>query len=399
MFENKKVNIIISFIVAITLWIYVIGETNPQDQKTFREVPIKYINEQVLTESGLAVVSVSDTYMTVTVSGSRAAVNDITDKDITATVNLADATRGKNQLKVNVQSPDDVDIKDKNIGKVTVEVETRESRQVEVVPEYKGTFAEEEEPITVGVDHEMVTVTGAASQIEKVQAVKAVVKENSVTHDLKTLECPLVPTDHSGVPVKNVDLSAETVNVTAQLAKIKTVKLHVPIVDHKENTIKKSYKVPKTIVIKGKAEDLKDIDTVNTQTVDLSDLTESITLNLVPVLPEGVQVSAKSSGALKMTVEVSEVAERNFNFTEEDIKIQGLAEGFDAKLETAKIKLTAEGAKSIVEQLEEDNFSLTVNVEDMDAGSHQVQLTVTCSRKNILVSTDMAKINVTIEEK
>ena len=44
MLNNKKFNIVISLIIAIGLWAYVIGETNPPDTKTFRDIPIQLIN-------------------------------------------------------------------------------------------------------------------------------------------------------------------------------------------------------------------------------------------------------------------------------------------------------------------------------------------------------------------
>lgn len=399
MFENKKINIIISFVVAITLWTYVIGETNPQDTKTFREIPITYINEQVLTDNDLAVVSVSDRTIAVTVSGSRGDVHEITEKDITATVNLADAVQGKNQLKVSVQVPDDVEFKDKSLSKVSVDVEQLESKQMEVVPDYKGTFAEEEEPITLDIDQKTVTITGAVSQVEKVQSVKAAVRQGSVTHDPKTFECSLTAVDRKGIKVENIDFSVDTVKVTAQLVKTKKVKLHVPVIDRNAAAIEKNISVPKNIVIKGKAEDLANIDTIETQSVDLSDITESATLNLVPILPEGVQVSSVSAGTLNMTVNVVETAQKNFNFTEADIDIEGLGEGFDAQIQTQKIKITAEGTKTLIEQLERGEISLAVNLDNLDAGNHQVDLIVKCSKKHIILNTDIDKINVTIEEK
>lgn len=399
MFENKKVNIILSFIVAITLWIYVIGETNPQDSKTFREIPINYINEQVLSDNGLAVVSVSDKTFTVTVSGSRANVNELTEKDITATVNLADASKGKNQLKLSVQVPDNLEIKDKNLSKVVVEVEQKESRQVDVVPEYKGAFSDEEEPITVGLDVETVTVTGAASQVEKVQSVKAVVKPDSVTHKLGTFACRLIAVDRSGLQVENVKLSHESAVVTAQLAKTKTVNLRVPIIDRTANNIEKDVSVPKTIIIKGKSEDLDGVDTIETLSVDLSNLTESTVLHLEPILPDGVQISVKSINTLKMKVEVSEVAHKTLNFTQDDIEIQGLAEGFDANLQSEKIKISVEGAKKLIDQVENKDFSLVVSADEMEAGTYQAELIITCSKKHIIFHADIDKINITIEEK
>ena len=43
MLSNKKFNIVLSLLIAVGLWAYVIGETNPQDTRTFRDIPIQLI--------------------------------------------------------------------------------------------------------------------------------------------------------------------------------------------------------------------------------------------------------------------------------------------------------------------------------------------------------------------
>ena len=38
MLNNKKVTIILSFVIAVCLWTYVVGETNPTITKTFNSI-------------------------------------------------------------------------------------------------------------------------------------------------------------------------------------------------------------------------------------------------------------------------------------------------------------------------------------------------------------------------
>ena len=53
MLNNKKFNIVLSLIIAVGLWAYVIGETNPTDTRTFRDIPITFVNGEVLANSNL----------------------------------------------------------------------------------------------------------------------------------------------------------------------------------------------------------------------------------------------------------------------------------------------------------------------------------------------------------
>ena len=98
MLESRKGNLIIALILAITLWVYVVGEMDPQTKKTYRNIPITLTNEQMLTENGLAVIKTSDSELNVTVSGKRSDIAEVALTDVTATVDLTDAAEGDNQL-------------------------------------------------------------------------------------------------------------------------------------------------------------------------------------------------------------------------------------------------------------------------------------------------------------
>lgn len=104
-----------------------------------------------------------------TLTGSRADINQISAKDISATVNLADAAKGENQLKIQIRVPEDVEIEDKSLNKVTVVIEERVSKEVDIEVSYEGTFDDGEEPITVDMDRSSVVVTGASSLVDKVR--------------------------------------------------------------------------------------------------------------------------------------------------------------------------------------------------------------------------------------
>ena len=132
MLKNNRVNFIISLVIAIALWAYVNGETNPQTTKTFKNIPITFDNEQTLTDEELAVLSTSADSLSVTLSGSRKNVSTVTSSEITATVNLADADNGDNSLKITVTVPEDVQVDSTSLARVDVAVEKLLSKSVDV---------------------------------------------------------------------------------------------------------------------------------------------------------------------------------------------------------------------------------------------------------------------------
>lgn len=396
MLNNKKFNIVLSLIIAVGLWAYVIGETNPTDTKTFRDIPIMFINEDALDDSNLAVLDVSADAMSVTLSGTRSNINRINAQDITATVDLADAGKGKNELKINIRVPDTVEIEDKSINKVTVVVEDSKSKEVDIDVDYQGTFDSEEEPITVEMSRESVIVSGPSSLVNKVTSVKAVVAEGKVTDKLKTIKAHLTPVDKAGNEVEKVDLSAESVSVTAELAKTKTVPLVVPIKDDSAETLEKSTTVPKTITIKGKSSDLEDIDSITTQEVDITDITEDTSIDLIPVLPEKVQLSDKSS-SLVLIVKIQALSSKTFTFDEGDVDLTGLGEDLQGQVKKGKIEIVVKGTEDAVAAIKKSDLRLSADLSDFEEGTYQVDLIVACEKTHSSLEISPEKIRVTIE--
>lgn len=95
MLNNKRVNIVLSVIIAICLWTYVVGETNPTIVKTYKNIPIKVKNEKVLEEQNLALGEMETSTVSITVKGSRNRINKILNSDISAYIDWKRQKRAK----------------------------------------------------------------------------------------------------------------------------------------------------------------------------------------------------------------------------------------------------------------------------------------------------------------
>lgn len=398
MLNNKKLNIIISLIIAIGLWVYVIGETNPKDTRVFKSVPITFINTQALESNDLAVLSTNADAMDITIFGTRTAINDADPNDISATVDLAEAAKGSNELKINIRVPDNVELNEKSINKVTVMVESRVSKEVDIRVSYVGNLENETEAITLETSSKTTTVTGAESLVEKVVYANAPVEVEKVTGDLKTIKSSLIPVDKEGIQVSNVAVSDETVKVTSMLAKTKTVPLNIPIVDHSDDNLERKVSAPKYITIKGLSTDIDVIDTVNAQEIDITGIKENTTLEIIPVLPEGVQIS-EESGAMAAVVKVEAVEKRTFEFTKKDIELSGLDQSLEATVATQKIEITISGKKTDIDKLKKDDIKLVADLTELKDGTHEVLLSIQCDKKYVELIAKPEKIKVIIKSK
>lgn len=397
MLNNKKLNIILSIAIAVCLWAYVIGETNPKDSKVFKNIPIEFINEEALDNSELAVLDASNSTVDVTLTGTRVGLSSIKPSEISATVDLADAAMGNNELKINIKCPDRTEVEDQSINKVTLSVERKAYKDVDINVGYVGEFGDDQEPLVVEMARTSVTVSGAESRVKSVVEAHASISATDVENKLKTITCELVPVNKNGTEVKNVNLSSNNVKITTELVKTKTVPLEVPIINNATDDIIRHTSTPKTVTLKGKSKELDKIESIKAEAIDISEITESMSLPIKISLPEGVQVSEQSL-AMKANVTVEKLAEKKITFSQDDIEILGLENGLKAVIEDSDISVIFKGKQKELDGLSKADITLSLDLNGYREGSDTVEIKVTCDKVYSSYEVKPAKITVNIEK-
>lgn len=395
MFKTKKINVMISLLIAVALWAYVVGEINPTVNRNFSEIPIKLSNEDALLDNGLAVVSVSDATLNASVSGTRSVVSQIEAGDITASVDLSNAGKGGNQLSVEVKTPSKTELEKQSVSKVTVVVEDSNTEKKNIQVEYTGSYGDNEEPTVVKLSREQVEVTGAKSLVNKVDHVKATVNAGKVSSSEKTTEAELVAVDARGEAVNNVKLSAKTVKVTSIMSAVKTVDLIVPINDATADEVNKITSPPKSIVIKGKKEDLENLTSITTEAVDISNITQSTEITLEPIFPENITVSQRSI-SLIMKVTISSNTKKKITFSGSEVSFTGLGAGLSAS-STSEITVMVEGSETQVSKISKADISISADLSGLGPGNHSVAIAIESSKKYGRLTPNIGEISVDIQ--
>ncbi len=392
MFQSKKLNLLISFVIAIILWAYVIGEINPVTTKSFVDVNINLENQIALEERGLAIESISEDKINVTVKGERSRVQNVEKDDVYAEVDLALARAGHNELDVNVRTPEKVNVDKKNINKVrlTVGELVSEERPTKVV--YVGATNSDLEPYTIERTPEKVIIRGAMSNVEKVSQVVAKVRVDQIKDKETTAEAELVPVDKNGKVVNWIRLSSSQIQVKAVMTKTKKVDLDVPIQGNDSGDVKLDYQ--KTVIIKGNADVVKEISKLETEPVDLSAYDQNTTIELKPILPKGVQLAAGSDMTAKVVFSSTET--KNITFDGGEIDIIGLAGNLKATVEDGVV-ISAEGRKSSLNDVNKEDFTLAVDVSGYSKGSYKVDVVVVNKKEFKKYTVRPSKVTVLIE--
>ncbi len=388
MLKSKRFNIILALIAAVALWAYVLGEINPTSSTVVRNVPVNFINEEALEAEGLTIVSVSAETVNVTISGQRTAITRVEAGDFSVTADVEALNIGENTVRLSVTGPRNVEIERTNVEKITIVVDRKVSVEKPVETSVTGEVAGDKEVSIESMEKETAVVTGPESLVKKVEKLAAYINVENIGSSLKTLSLEMVPIDENGAKVEGVIIEGGTrLDVSAIMLSKKTVRLNVPVTNLNSDGIERQIDAPKTVVIKGSEEALQQVSSITCRSIDLADITESATLTLEPILPEGVELTDDYE-TLTAEVTVKETVTKTFDFSGSDIIFTVEALGHTYRVGDGEFEVTVSGRESVLKSLTKSDLILSVDTEGLEAGTHDLDITVKCEK-------DVSKIEIT----
>lgn len=305
MFKNLGLKIS-ALLLAIIFWVGVVSLKN--NLKIFPEpIPIKPFNiaENLTLASTLGTV---DLRLEVT----QETFVDLSVNDFEAYIDLKGLLAGEHNVPIQVTSKNPkvkvVKIQPDNL-KITIEEIT--SKTVSLSVEVKGNAADNFEAQDPVYELKDVEVKGPKNLIEKVTEVKAVTNLKGLeTSDIKS-EISLFAYDEEQNQLKDLQIIPPSVEVTIpviQIQKEKTVGVRSNLIgdlDPSGYYIKKVQVSPSTVVVQGNTKELKKIDYIETESIDITDLNHNTVKRVNLILPEGIE--SKEFTSVLVTIEVDKL--------------------------------------------------------------------------------------------
>ncbi len=395
--RREIIDRIIAVAIAIGLWVYVISVVNPPTTVTIRQVPVSLLNESYLSESKLAIAGDGNYTVDVSLSGKR---KDLILKqaDLTATADLNGLTPGQNYITVKVTSPSNTTVTEIRTEKIQVYVDELVSSakpvDVEVLNVPSGY-----ELSSVTLDQDTITVSGAKGLVDMVDSVRVTLDASLMEVDEPvSLQLAAVPVDSEGNTVKAVKLERVFANAGATLYTVKSVPLYTRVDGAPGLGIELlSSSIPSSVSIKGTLLSLAKINYVDAQPLDITGITVNTELPVVPILPDGVELSA-GNGVLTASFTLSEQGTIQLEEDSANIALEGLAEGFTAvaAVEPHVIQMKVSGTIDAITDLPEDIISLYMDLSGItEAGEYNLPIQArTLDGRTLTVETDPAELTV-----
>ena len=382
--KNKVFSIMLSVVVAFGLWLYVVMVVSPGSENTYYNIPVVLQNENVLKDRGLMITSDLPA-VTLTLSGNRTDLNKLDENNINILVNAGGIeAAGIHQLSYDVSLPGSVpDSAITRVGQstnvITVTVEKRITKRVDIVVEYvgavpEGFIADKENAV---MDYETIEVTGPESVVDKItQARIQVDLTNKNVSVIGRYVYDLCDANNRPVDAKLITTNVEAVNLTVNIQRVKEIQLTLNTIYGGGATDKNCTVTiePQTIRVSGSDALLGNLNVLELGTLNLAEIPTDQTLTFAITLPEGV---TNESGVAEAQVKISFNGLSSKEFEVTQINGINVPEGMEYVLVNEVLKVKLRGLTGLINTIKPEDITATIDFTDKEAGTFTYKPVIT----------------------
>ena len=400
---------ILSFLLAVMLWLIVVNIDDPVTTQTFNNIPVVVTNAEVLAATNQTYQIEDGTQnVSVTVRAKRSVLNKIKADNIKATADMKELTL-QTQIPISVEiagvSYESVEVSPRNLQ---VKLEDEETKKFPIVPKTTGTVRDGYTLGEIQAVPEMVSIRGPKSVIDSISKVEASVSVSGLSEDVVTKsELVLYDSDNNVIDQSLLanNLGTEGVSVSVQVLETKSVKVEF---DTSQITAADGYSVsdikyePDHVNVTGRAEELKKLKKISVpaSALNMSGLTSKTekVVDITDYLPEDISLTDENAGSVVVTVGIDKDGTKSYDISMGAIKVNNLANGLSLSYESADVlEIQIRGPGDILDQYKiSDNVSIDLK-NYQTAGTYTVPVTVGVPDGCVLEST--VSVNVILEEK
>lgn len=383
---------ILAFFVAFMLWLMVVNIDDPVTHKTFSDIPVSVINEEVLANAKQPQTYqiMDDTQsVDVTVTAKRKTLSRIKEEDIVAVADIK-------ELTLDTQIPIDISIGEfegryedaqASPRNLQIRLEDELTKRFPIVPTTTGSVRDGYVLGDIQALPEKVSIRGPKSVINEISRVEASVSVSGLSKDT-LLESELVLYDsNNNIIDQNLlsnNLGMEGVGVSVQILNTKNVPLNF---DTSRIQAARGYEFagitvePEQIQIAGRRSVISRIESIDipAEALDVSDIkekTEEI-INVSDYLPDNARLADENAGLVVVTISVEKDGTKTYDVSVGAITVNNLSEELTLNYAVADaLQVQVGGPRNILGGLAIDH-SVSIDLKNYtEAGEYSVPVEV-----------------------
>lgn len=400
--KTKRKDILVKFVcvlISFGLWIYIYSVENPIKSYKLTGVPVEIINQDSIQNSKLILMPGQNFKVDLTLEGPASEVYRVRSEQFKIVADLSGyaVKKGNNPIPVQiVQYPSSINIKKNESLRVDIELDEYVEKSVPVKLDMDISTKTGFYSFDQVVKPDNVLVSGAASFVNNVKWVVAKGSAKNAEADI-SMSLPLKAVDEAMKDIKEVNISPSNAEVFIPVKKGKSVAVNVKTKGElTKNLLMKSIEpIPVRVEILGDDNVIKNIESLDTEPVDLSAITGSKDILARLALPKGVTVvGGTDTVSVKVTIE--EVNQKNVTI---NLSTSGLPDTLKATLDKQQVTVVIKAPKSILDGIKEGDVTAALDLTGLVEGEHNLSPKIQVKEGSSLVSSTPEKVKVTITKK
>jgi len=394
---------IVSILFSIVLYIFVMGEVNPEVEKSLNNLNVEILNAEELENSGLVFIDQKQFTVNVKISGKKNELHKISPDDIKVTADLSGAQKGPNIITLKVSNPVNVQIEEMTPQQINVRLDkiVQSQRTVEIA--YKGKPANGYEIGNYEINPDGILIEGPESKIEKVAKVIAEIDVEGIKENIRK-NVPIKAVDSQGKDIIGVSVKTENANVYLSLLKVKNVAIKPTIT----GKVKAGYKITKIEVepantsLRAKEGVIDNIDEIITKSINVDELDSTLETEVNLDLPKYIE-TPHLQGLPKVRVEVEKIETKEFTFKANQISVNNLDDTLTTNIGELDqdIKVKISDVRSVLKDVKRNDLELIIDAEGLEAGVYTPLLKLNKSGRyeNIEIAPEAIEIEIYDKDK
>lgn len=386
---------IISVLVAIVLWTYVLGEQNPSIPQTFRDIPIKFNN---LDSVNYALVEEQSSFkVNVRVRGRRSTILELSKEAIRAEVNMKGRAEGENLLAVSVNLPDNIELVSVNPPEIMVNLEPIIEKQIPVTVNIENNPAEGFAVMDPVVKPKEAILKGPKSIVDTIKFAFISVDVSNKTENIQG-NFPLRITDAKKAEPKKITYRPDIIEAIIPIVNKTDVEIEPRIIGNPAPgyAVAGITVTPKIISVTGDENILSYLQKIDTDLIDISGTDSYQQIESKIILPSGLKLVMGEKDIVTVFIEIEAEEQNTLNFTRQ-VNLINVREGYEASSNPIDISVSLKGLKQNIKDVKESDINIYADLTGLRAGTREVRLNVTVPENVTLV--DYYPKNISVEIK
>lgn len=374
---------VLSIVVAIVLWFIVINITDPPDKQSYKNIPVRILNQEVISEEGKTLEILNDTNVisNVTVKAPRSVIRELGSSSdaIIATADMNNLSYDETRVPIQLSGSkfnDKIESIKGTIDTLEVSIEMRKTIQLPIRAVTSGDIESGYVVGDITQAQNQVRVSGPQSKIAKISSAYVDVQVTGFKENISTsADIELYDADGNELDTSNLDMNITSIKVDVEILATKKV----PLKFKSTGTPAEGYDVTgiidaeyDSITIAGLQSviDRYDSITIPESALNVSGL--SSTLNAVvdinDYLPSRVRLADSSfNGLVDVAVYIEPIQEKTVSVFLRNIEVENIPDGFSSTEWEEKndyVEFTLMGLSQNLENVQLSQLDFMVDFSD-----------------------------------